>query len=199
MDPEDWTMGQLAAQDGYTPPETFGPTNVIDRRSFVPDKPFEQPTDEEMFQYELMKKMMGNEPLGRGPPPELNPQPEPTGDDELDDARGGLRPMTREELDQFEEQMKAGVPKSREEMAQLMGRPYDPWGLRKGAEDKLSAMSLEQIGLAAPHGGIGSVLRPAPNFDDELRVMRGWEHPGMIERIAPAYPIETFDVGRRRR
>jgi hypothetical protein len=49
MDPEDWQMGQLAATDGYMPPETFGPTNVIDRRSFVPDQPFERPTDEETF------------------------------------------------------------------------------------------------------------------------------------------------------
>jgi hypothetical protein len=193
MDPEDWQMGQLAAQDGYMP-ETFGPSNVIDRRSFVPDKAFEQPTDEEMFQYELLKSLRTNDALKGGP--SLSQQIDPTGDDELDDARGGLRPMTREELDQFEEQMRMPVtgPRSQNAMAQP-----DMHGLRQSAQDRLGAMQLEQLGLAPPAGGIGSVLRPAPNFDDELRVMRGWEHPGMIERIAPAYPIETFDVGRRRR
>jgi hypothetical protein len=203
MDPEDWQMGELAAQDGYMPPETFGPTNVIDRRSFVPNQPFEQPTDEEMFQYELHKKMMGEPMLpgeGRGPPPELNPQPEPTGDDELDDARGGLRPLTREELDAFQAQMQMDVPTSRE-LAMMMGRPYDPWGLRESAENRLDNMKLERLGMAAPEGGIGSILRPSTpqgGFDDELRAMRGWEPRGLDDLVRPAYPMDDLDVRRRR-
>jgi len=202
MDPEDWQMGQLAAQDGYVPAETFGPTNVIDRRSFVPAKPFEQPTDEEMLQYELRKGMLGGNELGRGPPPpELNPQDEPTGDDELDDARGGLRPMTREELDKFEDEMIIQALSGRPPPA-MSQRPDDPWGMLSSAANRLDAMKLEQLGMAAPAGGIGSILRPSTpqgGFDDELRAMRGWEPQGLSERISPNYPMDDLDVRRGRR
>jgi len=206
MDPDDWTMGSLAAQDGYEAMPVS--SNVIDRRSFVP-VPFEQPSDEERFQYELLRDMKMNRDLKMDrnesgspadPIPQLEPMPGSTGDDELDEARGGLRPLTREELDQFQAQMMMDKPTAREE-AMMMGNPYDPWGLREGAEKKLSAMSLEQIGLAAPQGGIGSILRPSTpqgNFDAYLDQRRGYEPQGMIDRIQPAYPHEVFDVRRRR-
>jgi len=222
MDPDDWQMGELAAQDGYAAMPVSG--NVIDRRSFVPAQPFEQPSDEETFLYELRKKMLGgNEPmlpgeLGRGPPMDepmlpgegigvppaplnLEPMPGSTGDDELDDARGGLRPMTREELDQFEAQMAAATPKSREEMAELMGRPYDPWGLRKSAENRIEADKMSYLGLVPPYGGMGSIIRPSTpqaNFDAYLDQRRGFEPEGLSERISPNYPMDDLDVRRRR-
>jgi hypothetical protein len=219
MDPEDWQMGELAAQDGYAAMPVS--SNVIDRRSFVPEKPFEQPSDEEMFQYELMKKMIGSGTLlpgelGRGPPMDdepmlpgeppaplnLEPMPGSTGDDELDDARGGLRPMTREELDQFEAQMAAATPKSREEMAELMGRPYDPWGLRKSAENRIEADKMSYLGLVPPYGGMASIIRPSTpqaNFDAYLDQRRGFEPEGLSERISPNYPMDDLDVRRGRR
>lgn len=194
--PDDWTMGQLAAQDSYMPPETFGPSNVIDRRSFVPAKPFEQPTEEETFQYELLRDMMTDKAL-KGLPP-LDAQPAPTGDDELDDARGGLRPLSREELDKFQQEMTKGrnpvhdaidagaVPL--DDPGNKHGLRPDMHGLRQSAEDRLNMMVLESIGMVAPQGGIGSILRPSSpqsNFDDELRVMRGWEPQGLSDRIYP--------------
>jgi hypothetical protein len=203
MADDDWRMGELAAQDSYMPPEQFAPSNVIDRRSFVPDKPFEQPSDEEMFQYELMRNIKMNRDLSGSPAdpiPPLERQPAPTGDDELDDARGGLRPLTREELDAFQAQMMADRPTAREEA--MMGQPYDPWGMRKSVEDKLNEMALERQGYwPRAKGSLSDNIRsttPQSDFDDELRVMRGYERPGLTERIMPQYPIETFDVGRRR-
>jgi hypothetical protein len=221
MDPEDWTMGSLAAQDGYAAMPVSG--NVIDRRSFVPAQPFEQPSDEETFLYELRKKMLGNEPLGRGPPMEdepmlpgegmgvppaplnLEPMPEPTGDDELDDARGGLRPMTREELDQFEAQMQAsrdGSPMM--DMASMgkMSRERDPWGMRESVANRIEADKLAYLGMAPPYGGMGSIMRPSTpqaNFDAYLDQRRGFEPEGLSERIHPNYPMDDLDVRRGRR